>query len=303
VCNRLADQLAELGFSNLEFLGQGLEFTVFRAEPGDGGGPVAIRVGERRFDSNVNDPWVDTGALLRQEYRLIRLLRDHGLPVAEPVDLILADTPDEPDILVSRYVEDDGSALDCFHLGGVLARLHTIEPTGPDLIAAERLPPPDLVVNRTLRRWNEIGRLREGWPRPPAAARLLPIAAPLNRCCLLHLDVRRANIRCHEGTTAALLDWSNALRADPVLEFGRLTEFARLPDNQLDLPALRAGYAVHAEPPPHAAPITLLCQLDAAVMLALVFLSESPDPAVAEGAVSRVLELGEQLDRCVGTGW
>jgi hypothetical protein len=283
--SQLDGRLAGLGFRNPKLLGRGLEFTVFRAEPADGGGPVAIRVGERRFDSNVNDPRVDTGALLRQEYRLTRLLRDHGLPVADPVDLIPGHIPDEPDILVSRYVEDDGSTLDCFHVGEVLARLHTITPPGPPLIAAERLPPPHLVVTRILRRWNEIGRL------------LLPIAAPLNRGSLLHLDVRRANIRCHEGNVAALLDWSNALRADPVLEFGRLTEFARLPDNQLDLTDLRAGYAAHAEPPPHTGPTALLCQLDAAVMLALVFLSESPDPVVAEAAVSRVLELQEQLNR------
>ncbi|MDQ2873732.1 MAG: phosphotransferase [Actinomycetota bacterium] len=172
-----------------------------------------------------------------------------------------------------------------------------ITPTGPHLIAAEKLPPPDLVVNRALRRRNEIGRLWNGWPPAPAAAWLLPIAAPLNRGSLLHLDVRRANIRCHDGRVGALLDWSNALQADPLLEFGRLTEFARLPENQLNMTDLRAGYAVHAEPPPHTGPLALLCQLDAAVMLALVFLSESPDPAQAEAAVSRVLQLRERLDR------
>lgn len=59
----LDDRLADLGFHHAEFLGLGLEFTVFRAEPEDGGGPVAIRVGKRRLSSNVNDPWVDTGPL------------------------------------------------------------------------------------------------------------------------------------------------------------------------------------------------------------------------------------------------
>ncbi|MET7329714.1 hypothetical protein [Nonomuraea sp. NPDC005650] len=293
----LDERLADLGITRLEPLGRGLEFSVFRAEPVGGGAPLAVRVGERRFDSNVNDPWVDTRALLSQEHRLTRWLSDHGLPVPEPVTLVLAETSDEPDLLVSRYVDDDGSELDCFHLGELLARLHTLSLPGPRPVAAEHLPAPRLVVGRILRRWREIARLRDGWPPPPSPGRLLPIAAPLSRAALLHLDVRRANVRCHKGGVRALLDWSNALHAHPALEFGRLEEFARLPENQLDLQALRAGYARHAEPPPAAGPPALLCRLDAAVMLALVFLSESPDPARADAALRRVLELADSLSR------
>jgi hypothetical protein len=217
----LDERLADLGITGLEPLGRGLEFSVFRGRPDGGGAPVAVRVGERRFDSNVNDPRVDTRALLRQEYRLTRLLSDHGLPVPEPVALVLAETPDEPDILISCYVEDDGSELDCFRLGELLARLHALPLPGPRPIAAEHLPPPRLVVGRILRRWREIARLRDDWPPPPSPGRLLPIAAPLGRGALLHLDVRRANVRCHKGGVRALLDWSNALHAHPALEFGR----------------------------------------------------------------------------------
>ncbi|MEQ4718332.1 phosphotransferase [Nonomuraea sp. B19D2] len=297
----LGVRLAERGFTRVEPLGRGLEFSVFLAEPGNGGDPVAIRVAERRFDSTVNDPRVDTRALLRQEYRLARLLRDHGLPVAEPVTLILGETFDEPDILVSRYVEDDGSELDSFLLGGLLARLHALPLPellpGLRLVAAGRSTAPRLLVGRILRRWNEIGRLTDDWPPAPSADRLLPIAAPLGHGCLLHLDVRRANVRCHKGEVRALLDWSNAVLAHPALEFGRLGEFARLPENQVDLVALRTGYELHAEPPPETGPLELLCRLDAAVMLALVFLAESPDPVRANAAVERVLELCEHLER------
>lgn len=291
--DRLAERLAERGFTDLRPLGRGLEFTVFRARNGDG--EVAIRIGEKRYDSNVNDPWVDTRALLVQEYRLTGLLHEHGLPVAVPLDLMLSTTPDEPDMLVSQYVEDDGSALDSFRLGATLARLHDLRASMPPLTACEDLTPAELVVRRVLRRWEEIGRLRQGWPRPPRIGELFPIAAPLNKGTLLHLDVRRANVRCQCGVVTAILDWSNALRAHPVLEFGRLGEFARLEENQLDLPVLRSGYARRREPPPDLGPLPLLCRLDAAVMLALVFLSEAPDPTRAEAAVQRVLELHDRL--------
>ncbi|MEH6374937.1 hypothetical protein V7793_11485 [Streptomyces sp. KLMMK] len=58
----------------------------------------------------------------------------------------------------------------------------------------------------------------------------------------MHLDVRSANIRRGEGRINALLDWSNALLGDATLAFGRLTGYARYPENQLDPEALRAGY-------------------------------------------------------------
>lgn len=80
----LEERLAGLGINGLQPLGRGLEFSVFVGRPADGGGPVAVRVGERRFDSNANDPRVDTRALLRQEHRLTRLLSDHGLPYPSP---------------------------------------------------------------------------------------------------------------------------------------------------------------------------------------------------------------------------
>jgi hypothetical protein len=44
--------------------------------------------------------------------------------------------------------------------------------------------------------------------------------------------VRAANLRCVEGSVRVLLDRSNALVGDPVLELARLAEFARLPDGR-----------------------------------------------------------------------
>ncbi|QFY13521.1 phosphotransferase [Nonomuraea phyllanthi] len=286
----LAELLAARGVTRLEPLGSGLEFSVFRGRMG--GAEVAVRVAGRRCDSNANDPLVDTRALLVQERRLARFVLARGLPAAAPLDLILSSSPDVPDSLVSAYVPDDGSPLDPYRLGGVLARLHALAPPGPPLVAAEGMPAARLLVRRVLRRWAEVGRLRQDWPAAPPGSVLAAAAAALGEGSLLHLDVRRPNVRCRAGEVSALLDWSNALRGDPVLEFGRLGEYARLPDNGLDLDALRAGYG---EPPPDGDAPALLCRLDAALMLALVFLSEAPDAARGDAAADRVLELYERL--------
>jgi Ser/Thr protein kinase RdoA (MazF antagonist) len=120
------DGLAERwGSSGLEPVGQGLEYSVCRAQGRDGR-PVAVRMAHRRFDANANDPLVDTRALLLQEHEITRHLAAHGLPVVKAKELALADEPASADALLSADVPDDASPLDSFALGQLLARLHRV---------------------------------------------------------------------------------------------------------------------------------------------------------------------------------
>ncbi|MFI2606480.1 phosphotransferase family protein [Kitasatospora sp. NPDC018619] len=291
------DRLAEQwGLSGLELVGKGLEFTVFRALDRDGG-PVAVRLAHRRFDSNANDPHVDTRALLVQEHAVARHLAAYGLPVARARELVLADDPGSPDVLLSDYVPDDGSPLDSHALGRLLAELHRVPPPRLRPVAAEGAGTAEAVAARIGRRWAELARLVDDLPEPPAAALLTRQLAGLTEDSLLHLDVRSSNIRRAHGRATALLDWSNALLGTPALEFGRLAEYARYPENELDPAALRAGYATVAPVPAEDDPCLLACRLDAALMLALVFLSEAPDPARGPGAAAHARDLALRLVR------
>ncbi|GGV63081.1 MULTISPECIES: phosphotransferase family protein [Streptomyces] len=278
------------GLHGLHLVGRGLEFSVYRARGRDGR-PVAVRLAHRRFDSNANDPQVDTRALLVQEYRIARHLAAQGLPVAEPMDLVLADEPTSPDALLSAYVPDDASRLDCFALGQLLARLHRVPKPRLRPVAAQGAPTASVITARIRRRWTEIGRLVDDWPAPPDASLIGGQLTSLTEDSLCHLDVRSANIRRRRGRTIALLDWSNALFGTPELEFGRLAEYARYPENELDLAAIRKGYARTATVPPDNDPCVMVCRLDAALMLALVFLSEAPDPSRGRAAADRAREL------------
>ena len=279
---------------DLELVGEGLEFTVFRATAPDGR-PVALRLTGRRFSSNVNDPQVDARKLLIQEYRITRHLAAAGFAVAEPIELHLAERDGEPDMLMSRYVPDDGDRLDGGLLGSALARLHRIPPPSLTPVAAEGTATPHVLVARVLRRWAEVGRLAGDWPAPPAAPALAEAFGRIGTAALVHLDVRGANIRRCGGRVAALLDWSNALLGDATLEFGRLIEYARHPENELDLAAIRDGYARTSPLPPEDDPAMLACRLDAALMLALVFLSEAPDPLRGPAAADRARDLAERF--------
>ncbi|MBM9508481.1 phosphotransferase family protein [Actinacidiphila acididurans] len=285
------DRLAEQwGLSGLEPVGKGLEFSVYRAQGRDGL-PVAVRLAHRRFDSNANDPHVDTRALLLQEYAIARHLAAHGLPVAEARELVLADDPALPDVLLSAYVPDDGSELDSFALGQLLARLHQVPPPRLTPVASEAVPTARAIAARIGRRWARIGDLVDDWPEPPDASLVAERLAGLTEDSLLHLDVRSDNIRRRHGRAVALLDWSNALLGPPALEFGRLVEYARYPENELDMEAIRSGYATLATVPPDSDPCLSVCRLDAALMLALVFLSEAPDPSRGPAAADHAREL------------
>ncbi|HEY0641148.1 MAG TPA: aminoglycoside phosphotransferase family protein [Pseudonocardiaceae bacterium] len=283
------------GLREIERVGSGLEFTVFRALT-PAGDPVVLRTPNGdRYQSNANDPLVDTRALLTWEHRITGWLTERGVPVARPLELALADNG--PDVLVSAYVPDDGGPVDPGRLGALLAALHRLDATGLTPVAAGGGPASAVVVGRLVRRWATAATLAD-LPAPPPPNTLAGLLTGRPTGSLLHLDVRRPNLRCAGGAVSALLDWSNALVGDPLLELGRLVEFAWLPDNGLDLSALRDGYRAAGGHWPEDEPALLVHQLDAAVMLVLVFVSESPDPTAGRHAVDRLTQLhGELVSR------
>lgn len=278
--------------TDLHLVGNGLEFVVFRAShPVEGAVVLRVPVGAR-FQSNANDPDVDTRRLLRWEHEVAGYLTGHGIAVAEPLELVLG----EPDVLMSRYIPDDGTAFDPVELGTLLARLHRLPPPPVQPVASEGCATEDLVPRRIVRRWQEVAEVVPGLPPclPLERLRAQLVRSPRS---LLHLDVRAANLRCVDGSVRALLDWSNALAGDPALELARLAEFARLPENGIDFKGVLHGYG---EAPHLGDPAFAVYRLDAAVMLAVVFLCEAPEEALGAEWAGRALELHEEVKRRSG---
>lgn len=290
----LADEIRAWGLTDPTLIGEGYDFDVHRAGTADGA-LVVLRVARRRISHNAHDPWVDSREQLEQEFVLANYLIGTGFPVARPHRLALdaAGT----DVLVSEYVADDGADLDSYQLGRQLVRLHALEPSNVQLVASlrlvaqERLPFEVLVPTRLARWWRELRRLVPELPDMlPDAVLRGALAQRRNVRRLLHLDVRRANLRCVGGRVRAFIDWSNAILGDPAFELARIEEIARLPENGLDPDQVRAGYGQSAW---WGVPdlVRLIYRLDAAVMLALLFTAEEPGSKRGPIAVEHAVRL------------
>jgi aminoglycoside phosphotransferase (APT) family kinase protein len=284
----LADVIRSWGLTDPTLIGEGYDFDAYRARAADET-LVVLRVARRRFSPNAHDPWADSREYLEQEFALASYLDGVGWPVARPHWLAfdIAGT----DVLVSEYVADDGTSLDCYHLGRQLAQLHALEPSNVRLAAQEGLPFETLVPTRLARWWEELHRLLPEIPDMlPDAVLRDALAQRQGLRCLLHLDVRRSNLRCVGGRVRAFIDWSNAIIGDPAFELARIEEIARLPENGLDPGQVRAGYGPSAWR--GVSDLTrLIYRLDAAVMLALLFTAEEPGSQRGTEAVEHALRL------------
>ncbi|MFG1807673.1 phosphotransferase family protein [Streptomyces sp. NPDC049040] len=289
-----AELAAERGWQTPRPLARGVEFVVF-ATTAPHLGDVVLRVPRARVFQTANNVGVSAERLLEQEYVLGHWLRDRGFPVAEPVELLGG--RDGIPVLVSRFVESDGSAPHWEQFGALLARLHQAGP--PDFVPVLQygLELPELIARRLPERYARLRAFDPAIPEIPAAPEISDrLRAASSGRSLMHLDPRRQNLLCRSRRVAALIDWSNTLIGDPRMELARLTEYAAIEENGLDAPSILRGYSAVAGPPARSPAADLLYRLDTAVMLALVFRSVAPDPLLGHAQVDRVLALTKEME-------
>jgi thiamine kinase-like enzyme len=105
------------------------------------------------------------------------------------------------------------------------------------------------------------------------------------------MDLRPANYLCRTGHLLGLIDWSNSLLADPLLELARLDEYSGLSE------AFAAGYGLtRGQRESLETPLGLSCRLYTVAMLAVLFLSEAPDANMASNKVERLKALLAKLN-------
>lgn len=253
--------------------GRGLEFEVWRMRHPEWG-EVAVRFPARPVESNANDPWVETAELLRHEALVYR----HLGPLGFPVPRVYGHYTYDVDVLVCEYLSGDGSAFSSYDLGGLLATLHELPvPAGISPSRSFEVFR-DTLCERVFRRWSVLRGMHPELGPIPAARRLADMIPDDLTGSLLHLDVRAANLITTRGALRGVVDWSNSLVGDPALELARARLNAGLAENGLDADALWKGYAQVRDFPERTPECWNLYRLDAAVMLALVFTSEAPDP-------------------------
>jgi Ser/Thr protein kinase RdoA (MazF antagonist) len=131
------------------------------------------------------------------------------------------------------------------------------------------------LARRVTTRWG----LLTGLPALPPFARLVELLAPLARDArLLHLDIRACNLVSTGESISGLFDWGCAMIGHPALELARVAENAPLPENEVDMDALLAGYRDVAPLPVVDPAVDALLRLDGVTMLSVVFSTHAPDP-------------------------
>ncbi len=272
----------QLRVHEIHRVGHGNEFYIFQTDLPSG--RTVIKIPKDKIFSNVNDSHIDSQVLLDQEFALLQYVRECGiLQVPKPLRKLSADGFGA---IVMSFVPSDDSLPDQRQLGALLARIHSLPPPAFALSAQEGLEIPELISQRLTKRWGELNNFVPDLPVLPEMHTLVDImesTRPAKQ--LLHMDFRLANFRTEAGNISAVLDWSNALIGHPALELARVAETGETDADFL------AGYNEVAAFPRVESLIDLLFRLDTATMLALVFLSEDPDPERAGPAVARIRKL------------
>jgi hypothetical protein len=275
--------------ADLHPAGEGLEFAVYRAMHPDWG-VVAVKVPKARIISNANDEHIDARDVLRQEGKLGELMRAAGVATPKLFDLCLDGR--STDYLIAAHVRHDGSGASAEANGALLAQIHAVRPP-PDLRCVAQVGPSlaETIATLIARRAHGVERLTGiEFGLPPSEWMAQMPDRERGAVALLHMDFRPANVLADRGRIAAVVDWANSLVGDPALEIARVAEYG----------AWEPGFAAGYGSDPLAArsePVALLYRLYTATMLALVFLSEAPDPPRARTAIHRLQVLADLLRR------
>jgi aminoglycoside phosphotransferase (APT) family kinase protein len=183
---------------------------------------IECATGERRTLVLRRHGEVDFGRnprIAADEFRILEILQSAG--IAAPVPLLLDESCDllPAPYLVMEFIEgapdfapEHPMAL-AAHMAGQLARIHRIDTAQHDLAFlphmteqfTRRLRTRPVTLDDTL----SEGRIRDAlepvWPRPQR-----------NADVLLHGDYWPGNILWKNGTLAAVIDWEDAARGDPL---------------------------------------------------------------------------------------
>ncbi len=273
----------------LTIVGAGLDALVCQAES-VAFGPIAIRVPWTRWISNDNDSLLDARVLLTQEAAIAKHMRQHG--VATPTIFGLHLGADSFDFLVSELIIHDGSAPDQHAFGQLMRAIHDAPVLNIPIAIQGDSTIEDTIAERLTQRAAVVERLAQVQLQLPSQREIAALLQwPQAKRAMLHMDARPANLLTNNHVIRAIIDWSNALIGDPALELARIAEYGLLDA------AFLAGYGLpdcFAQVPPV---VELLYRLDTAIMLAVVFLSEAPDPDQAATQIKRVSELCATLNQ------
>lgn len=270
--------------SDIEPFAFGVENCVFKGYSPEWG-KVAIRTPWSRQIDRETDTISDSRVGLLKEYALTGHGRKYCLPVPAICHLHLGETAD---FLVQEFVEGDQS-VSIEEIGRIAMELHSIEIL-PESGISEQDVHQSLAERIAFRAKAAERVLKCSLPLPDPEDIFGILSSFKHKKRLLHMDLRPENLIFQKRKAAAVIDWTNALIGDPVLELMRIKDYGLLTDEFI---LGYAGAELEIARVPEA--VQYLYQFDTAAMLAVLFHTESIDPKQGEAAGIRVKELHRRI--------
>ncbi|KAM0188348.1 hypothetical protein ACHAPQ_006851 [Fusarium lateritium] len=276
--------------TDISTAGQGLECLVYRATSPEYG-QVVLRVPRVKVYHNANDPSVAASALIQQEMLMYSLLQNGSVAVPKPYKYL---ERDGYPAMLCEYVDDDGTEITFEEMGRVAALIHSTVLSDTDIktVAMETTDVFSTIEKRMKRRFSVLSKTipeasvwLTNWDKVHTTLKDLRRFPP----SLLHMDFRNVNLRHSKGRISAVIDWTNALIGPAAIDVFRTMEFSDVGEG------FAKGYNEVLPFPEVTAREECLLRLDAALVLALVFIVEAPDAVRGEMAVARVRELSQNF--------
>lgn len=261
--------------------------------------PVAVvRTARSEILHTSYEGVVDFRDTVEKEVGVASLLREVSIPTPEVLawNLRSDEDPRDRSWVVYEYVPHIpcSEVPESVHeqLGFIASRIHAIRPGADETVAVKSCGGWEShVIDRILQRLSAARRYMELPPLEEIRSALTEIIAGRESSAgsLLHLDLRAPNLAIVDGRIAAILDLSNAMVGDPVLELSRLRACGLLSER------FWRGYAWQEKDRLSVHELLDAYELDISALLVVVSREEFSDPVLHENMKARTRELLERL--------
>lgn len=260
----LSQEYKELAIQDLKVIGTGVQNIVFQGDSEKGS--LAFRVPWEREVENINEDLFNSRISLQKEAELSKYCHSKGIPVPRIHGLHLST---ELDFLISDCEYADRTPISACKIGELVSKLHSMPIDGLYYKQNIREPISKYIAERIVKRiegFNTITDCKINLPNTKTIEYILSTADHVK--CLLHMDIRAANLIGYNGEVKAIVDWDNALIGHPLLELMRIAE-----TNEVSWDEFKDGYKNDSifNVTPHI--VSLFYRLDTAVMLANLFIA------------------------------
>lgn len=272
----------------IKFINSGVNNAVFLIKEKNMGMLVART--PWRVVENSNDINLSGVVSLKKESTIYEHCYKYNIQVPKVHRLHLSK---EINFLVSDFIQGDVKDISSFDIGQLTSKIHRVPLENLSIIDQNKRPLSNIIAHRIKDRVYSLNKLINNSvaiPDSKVLEAILNISQTKN--CLLHLDVRPANLIGENGVIKGIIDWDNAFIGNPIMEMMRISESKELIEEEFlrgyeDVEILKNTDEI----------IQSIYRLDTVLMLSILFISYINDPIKRDYYLQRVHFLSQQINK------